>query len=57
MDAMTSFEDDTEQYFQYTHARLCSIFRKAGIPISELETANLSLLTEQHAVDLIRHVS
>jgi arginyl-tRNA synthetase len=56
MDAMTSFEDDTEQYFQYTHARLCSIFRKAGIPISELETANLSLLTERHAVDLIRHV-
>lgn len=57
MDAMTSFEGDTGPYLQYAHARLCSIFRKACIPISELETANLGLLTESHAVNLIRHVS
>lgn len=57
MDAMTSFEGDTGPYLQYAHARLCSIFRKAGIPISELENANLSLLTERHAIDLIRLVS
>lgn len=57
MDAMTSFEGDTGPYLQYAHARLCSIFRKAGVPISELENANLSLLTERHAIDLIRLVS
>lgn len=54
MDAMTSFEADTGPYLQYEHARLCSIFRKAGIPISELENTNLSLLTERHALDLNR---
>lgn len=57
MDAMTSFEGDTGPYLQHAHARLCSISRKAGIPISELENANPSLLTERHAIDLIRLVS
>lgn len=57
MDAMTSFEGDTGPYLQYAHARLCSSFRKARIPISELENANLSLLTERQAIDLIRLVA
>lgn len=57
MDAMTSFEGDTGPYLQYAHARLCSIERKAAIPAAELETADLSLLTEPHAVNLVRALS
>ena len=57
IDTMTSFEGDTGPYLQYSHARLCSIFSKAGIPNFELESANLDLLTEQHATNLIRIVA
>ncbi|KAK1966187.1 arginyl-tRNA synthetase [Colletotrichum sublineola] len=57
MDTMTSFEGDTGPYLQYAHARLCSIFRKAGIPEEDVVKADLSLLTEKHAIELIRVVS
>ncbi|OLN81416.1 Arginine-tRNA ligase, cytoplasmic 2 [Colletotrichum chlorophyti] len=57
MDTMTSFEGDTGPYLQYAHARLCSIFRKAGIPEEEIANADLSLLTEKHAIELIRAIS
>ncbi|GKT88935.1 arginyl-tRNA synthetase [Colletotrichum tofieldiae] len=57
MDTMTSFEGDTGPYLQYAHARLCSIFRKAGVPEEEVAKADLSLLTEKHAIELIRVVS
>lgn len=49
---MTSFEGDTGPYLQYSHARLCSIIKKAGV--SENINANLSLLTEPHATNLVR---
>ena len=51
---MTSFEGDTGPYLQYAHARLCSIVRKSGLNVEELDTANLELLTETHATDLAR---
>lgn len=54
---MTSFEGDTGPYLQYAHARLCSISRKAGVPPEDLITADLSLLTESHAVNLVRALS
>jgi arginyl-tRNA synthetase len=57
MEAMTSFEGDTGPYLQYAHARLCSIERKAAIPAEELAKADLSLLTESHAIDLLRVLS
>jgi arginyl-tRNA synthetase len=57
MEAMTSFEGDTGPYLQYAHARLCSITRKANISAEELATADLSLLTELHAQNLIRVLS
>jgi arginyl-tRNA synthetase len=57
MDAMTSFEGDTGPYLQYAHARLCSITRRAGLSAEEIASANLSLLTEPHALDLIRVIS
>ena len=54
LERMTSFEGDTGPYLQYAHARLCSISRKAGLTSENLESADLSLLTESHAIDLIR---
>lgn len=54
MDRMTSFEGDTGPYLQYAHSRLCSIARKSGIDTTTLTTADLNLLKEQHAVNLIR---
>ncbi|KAF2843251.1 arginyl-tRNA synthetase [Patellaria atrata CBS 101060] len=57
MDRMCSFEGDTGPYLQYAHARLCSITRKANLSQEEIESADSSLLTEKHAVDLIRSLS
>ena len=57
LERMTSFEGDTGPYLQYAHARLCSITRKAGLSAQELESADLSLLTEPHAINLIRALS
>jgi arginyl-tRNA synthetase len=54
LEAMTSFEGDTGPYLQYAHARLCSIERKSEVDMSKLSSANLSLLKEQHASDLVR---
>ena len=54
---MTSFEGDTGPYLQYAHARLCSISRKAGLTLAELESADLSLLTEVHAINLVRSLA
>ena len=54
---MTSFEGDTGPYLQYAHARLCSIARKAAVDRKDIESANLELLTESHAVDLVRMLS
>lgn len=54
MDTMTSFEGDTGPYLQYAHARICSIERRAALSQEELASADLSLLTEPHAVNLVR---
>lgn len=57
LDAMTSFEGDTGPYLQYAHARLCSMMRKSGLAEEDLVSANFDLLTERHAIDLIRLLS
>ena len=57
MDAMCSFEGDTGPYLQYAHARLCSITRKAQLSEEDIASADLSLLTEAHATDLVRVLS
>lgn len=54
MTRMTSFEGDTGPYLQYAHSRLCSIQRKAAIPLEDLLNADLTLLSETHATNLIR---
>ncbi|KAK8115402.1 Nucleotidylyl transferase [Apiospora kogelbergensis] len=57
INTMTSFEGDTGPYLQYAHARLSSITRKAGLSEEQIATADLSLLTEPHAVNLVRVLS
>ncbi|GAM91027.1 hypothetical protein ANO11243_090740 [Dothideomycetidae sp. 11243] len=57
LNRMTSFEGDTGPYLQYAHARLCSIARRAGLTAEELAGADWSLLTEKHAVDMVRSLS
>jgi len=47
MDRMTQSEGETGPYLQYSHARVCSISRKAGVAINP--QADLSLLTEPQA--------
>ena len=54
LERMTSFEGDTGPYLQYAHARLSSIGRKAGLTSKEIDSADLSLLTEPHAINLVR---
>ena len=54
---MTAFEGDTGPYLQYAHARLCSIERKAGADLTTLSTADLSLLSETHAISLVRSLA
>jgi arginyl-tRNA synthetase len=56
-DAMTSFEGDTGPYLQYAHARLSSIIRRAAVDPTALLTADFSLLSERHAIDLTRALS
>lgn len=51
---MCSFEGDTGPYLQYAHARLCSITRKAALTAEEINSADLSLLKEPHAINLVR---
>ncbi|MCJ1310586.1 hypothetical protein MMC25_004251 [Agyrium rufum] len=57
LERMTSFEGDTGPYLQYAHARLCSITRKAGLSAVDLKSADLTLLTEPHAANLVRALS
>ena len=54
LNRMTTFEGDTGPYLQYAHSRLCSVARKAGLEKEQLASADLSLLKEKHATDLIR---
>lgn len=54
MDRMTSFEGDTGPYLQYAHARVCSIERKSGLSQADMDSADLSLLSEAHAVNIVR---
>ncbi|POR35362.1 Heat-labile enterotoxin, A chain [Tolypocladium paradoxum] len=53
-DAMTSFKGDTGPYPQYAYAPLCSIKRRAALSDEELGLADPSLLTEAHAVNVVR---
>lgn len=53
-DRMTSFEGDTGPYMQYAHSRLCSMQRKSGLSDRDVLHADLSLLSEQSATDMVK---
>lgn len=57
MEKMTSFEGDTGPYLQYSHARLCSIKRKAEVSEEEMLNADLSLIVGKEGVQLIRSLA
>ncbi|KAH8898396.1 arginyl-tRNA synthetase [Thozetella sp. PMI_491] len=57
LETMTAYEGDTGPYLSYAYARICSIKRKAGLSKEDLDTANLSLLTETHAINLARLIA
>jgi arginyl-tRNA synthetase len=52
-DSVLSFDGDTGPYIQYSHARACSILRKARAP----SNFNSSLLKEPHELALIRKIA
>ena len=54
-DRALSFEGNNAPYLQYTHARCCSIFRKAGI--KDVRTYDTSLLKEDKEIALLRKLS
>lgn len=45
-DRMLSFDGNTAPYLQYAHARICSIFRKAGLERSAIDPAALRIETD-----------
>ncbi|ODH51987.1 hypothetical protein GX48_01775 [Paracoccidioides brasiliensis] len=54
---MTSFEDDTGPFLQYSHAGLCSIMRKVKLTADDVVKADFSLLKEPHAIDILSVVA
>jgi arginyl-tRNA synthetase len=58
MDRMVAFEGDTGPYLQYAHARICSIFARAGIDEARLAEAELVIgepAEKQLALRLLRY--
>lgn len=52
-DRMLSFDGNTSPYLQYAHARICSIFRRAGIERASLrDTAPLIVEPQERALAL-----
>ena len=53
-DRMLSFDGNTAPYLQYAHARICSIFRRAGIERSSVDASPLALSAkEERALALV----
>ncbi len=53
-DEVLNFEGETGPYVQYTHARLCSILRKYGRPVTA--DIQFELLKEDEAIILIKNL-
>ncbi|GAB61083.1 MAG: arginine--tRNA ligase [Candidatus Jettenia sp.] len=54
-ESVLNFEGETGPYVQYTHARLCSILRKYGKPVTA--DINYELLKEDEAFALVKNLS
>ena len=46
-DRMLSFDGNTAPYLQYAHARICSIFRRAGVERTSISSARIMLSESQ----------
>ena len=53
-DRMLSFDGNTGPYLQYAHARICSIFRRAGIDRSSVRATSILLDTPQERALALR---
>ena len=53
LEKMLSFEGETGPYAQYTHARACSILRKAGVDSIE-GSVDTTLLTDEASVNVCK---
>ena len=49
LERMIAFEGNTGPYLQYAHARVCSIFAKAGIDVEDPELARADFLIHEPA--------
>ncbi|KAK4188626.1 arginine--tRNA ligase [Podospora australis] len=54
MDDITRYEGETGPHLQYAHVRMCSMRRQNDLSNEQLASADLSLLTEPHAVNIAR---
>lgn len=54
-----NFEGETGPYVQYTHARTCSLLKKAGIDLSDIqfEDIDYSVLTDPASVEVIKAIA
>ncbi|HHX61719.1 MAG TPA: arginine--tRNA ligase [Epulopiscium sp.] len=54
-----SFEGETGPYVQYTHARTCSLLKKAGIDPSTIEFKDIdyTVLTDEVSIDVIKAIA
>jgi arginyl-tRNA synthetase len=53
-DRMLAFDGNTAPYLQYAHARICSIFRRAGIERSSVRTAPIQVDAPQERALALR---
>ncbi|MGL5379227.1 arginine--tRNA ligase [Clostridium sp.] len=49
-----NFDGETGPYVQYTHARACSVLRKAGIDIDKVLNIDYSVLTDEASVGVVK---
>ena len=52
-DRALSFDGETGPYVQYTHARCCSVLRKAEAAGMSMENADFSSMTDDEALDVL----
>ncbi|MBQ9949960.1 MAG: arginine--tRNA ligase [Clostridia bacterium] len=60
LDKVLNFEGETAPYAQYTHARCCSLLKKAGVFGKEaelLDALDTEPITSSNAVELIKSIS
>jgi arginyl-tRNA synthetase len=53
-DRMLSFDGNTGPYLQYAHARICSIFRRAGIDRASVRSTSIMIETPQERALALR---